>query len=169
MASPSNPNEENLSIEKPTTLEISVAFPAPSDSVSKSSEAEGEQEISRKTAIALPKKRAADRHVKVDGRGRRIRMSSVSTARLFELTRQLGLKSEGETIRWLLKNAEVDIIRATGSGTIPAIATSVGGTLVVPRVTTGEAAATTSNAGSGEGLSESCGLAPISSAAPRGP
>lgn len=74
---------------------------------------ENAEEEGGPTSLQPSKKRRrykGDRHIKVEGRDRRIRIPLTCCSGLFGLTREMGHRTNGETIQWLLQQTRPDLV-----------------------------------------------------------
>nr|XP_017245372.1 PREDICTED: transcription factor TCP20-like [Daucus carota subsp. sativus] len=61
-----------------------------------------------------------DKQTKVEGRGRKIKMPAACAAQISQLTKDLGFKSAGETVEWLLERAEESMVQGPGTADLSA-------------------------------------------------
>lgn len=73
------------------------------------------QQLSAEEQLLKRRRLTGDRHTKVEGRHRRVRIPITSCPGIFRLTEELRHRSDGQTIQWLLSQVRPDLVLSPNS------------------------------------------------------
>lgn len=74
-----------------------------------------QQQLSPEEQLLKRRRLTGDRHTKVEGRHRRVRIPITCCPGIFRLTEELGHRSDGQTIQWLLSQVRPDLVLSPNS------------------------------------------------------